>query len=61
MKHLFLTLMAILSITTATSQTVVGDATLPNTMSLEGADLLCLTVQECVRNYGLIYMLADFI
>jgi hypothetical protein len=40
MKHLFLTLMAILSISTATAQTVVGDATLPNTMSLEGSDLL---------------------
>ena len=40
MKNLFLTLMAILSITTASAQTVVGDATLPNTMTLEGSDLM---------------------
>ncbi len=40
MKKVFLTLMAVLTISLAGAQTEVGDATLPNTMSIEGADLV---------------------
>jgi len=40
MKNLILVAIAVLSITFSQAQTKVGDATLPNTMTLEGADLV---------------------
>ena len=40
MKKYFIALLAILSLTVAQAQTVVGDATLPNTMTTAGTDLV---------------------
>ena len=45
MKKYLLALVAVCSLTFSQAQTVVGDATLPNTMTVEGTDLV-LTVRE---------------
>lgn len=40
MKKYFIALVAVLSLTVSQAQTVVGDATLPNTMTTAGSDLV---------------------